>query len=78
MSGALGGPEGINFVRAEDLRGLKIQAYKNDNTREFQDQADIQFLISSQDNLDYDIIKKYADLFDEWEVIDEIRKKVKS
>lgn len=72
------GPEGINFVRAEDLIGLKVQAYKNDSKREFQDKADIQFLIESQDNLDWELIKKYADLFDEWEVIDEIRKKLKS
>jgi hypothetical protein len=72
------GPEGINFARAEDLIGLKIQAYKNDETREFQDKADIQFLITSQDELDWELIKKYANLFDEWEVIDEIRKKVKS
>lgn len=72
-----GGPEGINFVRAEDLIGLKIQAYKNDSTREFQDKADIQFLISSQANLDFHLIRKYADLFDEWETIDEIQKKTK-
>lgn len=72
------GPEGINFVRAEDLIGLKIQAYKNDSLREFQDKADIQFLITSQENLDWKVIKKYADLFEEWEVIDEIRQKLKS
>lgn len=71
------GPEGINFVRAEDLIGLKIQAYKNDDSREFQDKADIQFLIGSQENLNWDLIKKYADLFSEWEVIDAIRKKIK-
>ena len=50
------GPEGINFVRAEDLIRLKIQAYKNDETREFQDKADIQFLISSQEKLDWKLI----------------------
>ena len=72
-----GGPEGIKFARAEDLIGLKIQAYKNDNTREFQDKADIQYLMASQDNLNYELIRKYAELFEEWEVIDEIRKKVK-
>ena len=71
------GPEGIDFVRAEDLIGLKIQAYINDSTREFQDKADIQFLIDSQDKLDWQLIKEYADLFSEWEVINEIRKKVK-
>lgn len=72
-----GGPEGISFVRPEDLIGLKIQAYINDGKREFQDKADIQFLIDSQEGLDWSLIKKYADLFNEWEVIDEIRKKLK-
>ena len=71
------GPEGINFVRAEDLIGLKIQAYKNDIAREFQDKADIQFLISSLDTLDWGLIKKYADLFGEWEVVNGIREKIK-
>ncbi|MCH2534409.1 MAG: nucleotidyltransferase family protein [Bdellovibrionales bacterium] len=72
------GPEGINYVRAEDLIGLKIQAYKNDKTREFQDKADIQYLIESQKNLDWNLIKKYADLFGEWEVINEIKKTAQS
>ncbi len=72
-----GGPEGIKYVRPEDLIGLKIQAYKNDKTREFQDKADIQYLIESQENLDWRLIKKYADLFDEWEVIIAIKKNVK-
>lgn len=76
-SSNVGGPEGINFVRAEDLIGLKIQAYKNDKTREFQDKADIQYLISTLDDLDWDLIKKYADLFDEWEVVSEIKKSFK-
>jgi len=71
------GPEGINFVRPEDLIGLKIQAYKNDNSREFQDKADIQYLIESQDNMDWVLIKKYADLFDEWEAINGIKEKCK-
>tara|TARA_Y100000780_G_scaffold132772_1_gene119370 strand:+ start:82969 stop:83433 length:465 start_codon:yes stop_codon:yes gene_type:complete len=73
-----GGPNGINFVRAEDLIGLKIQAYKNDPKREFQDKADIQYLIESQADLDWDLIKSYANLFEEWEIIDEIRQKLKS
>jgi hypothetical protein len=70
-----GGPEGIAFVRAEDLIGLKIQAYKNDPSREFQDKADIQYLIESQSDLDWSLIKKYADLFNEWEVVNEIKQK---
>lgn len=69
-----GGPEGINFAGAEDLIGLKIQAYKNDPTRELQDKADIQYLVGSGENLDWDLIKKYAELFDEWENICEIKK----
>lgn len=72
-----GGPEGMNFVRPEDLIGLKIQAYKNDRSREFQDKADIQYLIQSQDQMDWSLIKKYADLFGEWEVVNEIKAKCK-
>lgn len=68
------GPEGINFARAEDLIGLKIQAYKNDQSRVFQDKADIQFLISTIKELDWNLIKKYADLFNEWGEISEIKK----
>jgi hypothetical protein len=59
------------------LIGLKIQAYKNDSSREFQDKADIQFLIKTQADLNWDLIKSYADLFEEWEVINEIKAKVK-
>ena len=72
------GPEGIKFVRPEDLIGLKIQAYQNDMSREFQDKADIQYLIETQDNLNWDLIKRYADLFSEWESINAIKKKIKS
>jgi hypothetical protein len=70
-----GGPEGIKFVQAEALIGLKIQAYKNDPSREHQDKADIQFLVENVDDLDWGIIKDYADLFSEWEVINDIKKK---
>lgn len=68
-----GGPEGMHFVRAEDLIGLKIQAYTNDPNREFQDKADIQFLIRTVTVLDWPRIKSYADLFAQWEVIRGIR-----
>lgn len=70
-----GGPEGINFVRAEDLIGLKIQAYKNDPSRELQDKADIQWLIENQADLDWKLIKEYSELFEEWECIYEIKQK---
>ena len=72
------GPEGINFVKCEDLIGLKIQAYTNDPTRELQDKADIQFLIENVESMDWQRIKSYADLFNQWEVINEIKNKIKS
>lgn len=66
----------VPVVSAEDIIGLKIQAYKNDPKREFQDKADIQSLLGTVQNLDFDLIKKYADLFDEWDFISDLRKKV--
>jgi len=71
------GPEGIRFVKSEDLIGLKIQAYVNDPMRELQDKADIQFLIENVDGMDWNRIKSYADLFDQWEVINDIKNKTK-
>lgn len=68
------GVENIQFVQPEDLIALKIQAYKNDPSRAFQDKADIQFIIENVEDLDWNKIKKYADLFNEWEVINEIKK----
>jgi hypothetical protein len=71
------GPEGIRFIQAEDLIGLKIQAYINDPSRELQDKADIQFLIENVDTLDWDRIKTYANLFNQWESINEIKNKAR-
>ena len=71
------GPEQINFVKCEDLIGLKIQAYANDSSRELQDKADIQFLIENVKELDWDKIKNYADLFNQLEVINDIKNKIK-
>lgn len=64
---------GVYVIRAEDIIGLKIQAYKNDPSREFQDKADIQRLLSLP-KIDLSIVKKYAELFDEWPVIEKIQK----
>ncbi len=72
------GPEGIKVVKAEDLIGLKIQAYMNDPSRELQDKADIQFLMGNTENLDWKLIKSYADLFNQWEMMNEIKNKIKS
>lgn len=66
----------IPVVSAEDLIGLKIQAYKNDPDREFQDKADIQSLLKVVASLDFDLVKKYADLFDEWDFISKLRKRI--
>lgn len=63
---------GVYVLRPEDIIGLKIQAYKNDASRELQDKADIQKLLQLQ-NLDFELIKTYADLFQEWNIIDNLR-----
>jgi hypothetical protein len=52
----------------EDVVGLKIQAYKNDPSREFQDKADILRLLSLP-GIDLEKVKTYADLFSEWPTI---------
>jgi hypothetical protein len=68
-------PLSIKCARAEDIIGLKIQAYVNDPKRELQDKADIQALISKCPGLDWARIQKYAELFGQWDAIQEIRDK---
>lgn len=63
----------IHILKPEDIIGLKIQAYKNDSSRELQDKADIQKLLELP-NLNLESIKKYADLFGEWPVIEKLRR----
>lgn len=63
---------GVYVLKAEDIIGLKIQAYKNDISRELQDKADIQKLLEVP-GLDIHRIKKYADLFNEWSVIEKLK-----
>ncbi len=65
---------GLKYLLAEDLIGLKIQAYKNDRRRELQDKADIQNLMRKNPGLDYNRIKQYADIFEEWETLQQLRK----
>lgn len=43
---------------------------------EIQDKADIQALLKSVQALDFNLIKKYADMFDEWDFISELRKRI--
>ena len=66
----------IKCLRPEDIIGLKIQAFCNDPSREFQDKADIQFLIENHSNLDWNKIKSYAELFGKWGDIEEIKNKI--
>ena len=63
----------VKCLEAEDLIGLKIQAYCNDRRRELQDKADIQFLIHRYPNLDWKRIKFYADAFDQWSEIEKLK-----
>lgn len=63
----------VRVLKVEDLIGLKIQAYTNDSSREFRDKADIQALIRSRGDLDWDRIKSYADLFGEWSTLLSLR-----
>lgn len=66
----------VPVLCAEDIIGLKIQAYKNDSKREFQDKADIQALMETVADLDFKLIKDYADMFDEWKFISELRQRL--
>ena len=68
----------IKCLLPEDIIGLKIQAYTNDSSREFQDKADIQFLIENYQNMNWDKIKSYADLFSKWSEIEIIKNKINS
>jgi len=66
----------VPVVNAEDLIGLKIQAYKNDPKREFQDKADILALLDRNRALNLQTIRKYADIFGEWPAIEELIKRI--
>ncbi|NJL25882.1 MAG: nucleotidyl transferase AbiEii/AbiGii toxin family protein [Calothrix sp. SM1_5_4] len=66
----------VPVVAAEDLIGLKIQAYKNEPKREFQDKADIQALLDRGGPLNLKKIREYADIFGEWPVIEELLKRI--
>ena len=63
----------VVVLRVEDIIGLKIQAYCNDSTRELQDKADIQNLIRKTPDLDWERIKTYADLFQQWATVEKLR-----
>ena len=62
-------------VSAEDLVGLKIQAFSGDRSREFIDKGDILTIFKNVSELDFNKIKEYADLFNVWNEIEEIKKR---
>lgn len=64
---------GVPCLGAEDIIGLKIQAYMNSPKRELRDKADIQELIEKHPNLDWDKVRTYAEMFGQWEEIQKIR-----
>lgn len=63
-------------ISPEDLVGLKIQAYKSDFKREFIDKGDILTLFRKVPNLDFQRIKEYADIFNAWPEIEDIRRRL--
>lgn len=69
-----GGALKIKVVRPEDLIGLKLQAIKNDPSREQIDIADIESLFASRaENFDWSLSESYFKLFD----MEDIYKKLK-
>lgn len=64
----------IKVISVEGLIGLKIQAYRNDPRRELRDKADIAALIESNSELDWATVQRFAELFDQWPVIEAIRR----
>ncbi len=64
----------VPVLDAEDIIGLKIQALATNPKRKFKELGDIQSLSLSKKDLDWNQIKKYADLFAVWDVVNEIKK----
>jgi hypothetical protein len=56
-----------------ESNGFKLE-YESEEVCQFQDKADIQALTSISKELDWDRIKKYAELFNEWEFIKRFKK----
>lgn len=63
-------------VSPEDLIGLKIQAFVGDRSREFRDKGDISTLFQNRPDLDLKKIKEYADTFNVWNEIVDLKSKI--
>lgn len=64
---------GVPVLDAEDIIGLKIQALATNPKRKFRELGDIQSLSQVKQQLDWERIKQYADLFGAWPLISEIK-----
>jgi predicted nucleotidyltransferase len=65
--------DGLKCLLPEAIIGLKIQAFTNDRERELQDKADIKSLVKKYPKMDWEKIRQYADLFDQWPFITALR-----
>lgn len=65
---------GVYVLQAEDIIGLKIQAFVNDVDREHKDLNDIQELVNKGQGLNWEKIEKYADMFKVWHKISYLKK----
>lgn len=66
----------INVLKPEDIIGLKLQAIANDQTRASREYADIEALMEFyKQNLDWELICEYFELFDQKEKFREFKKK---
>jgi len=63
-------------VEAEDLIGLKIQGFVGDRSREFRDKGDILTILKNVQILDFKRIKEYADIFNVWPEIEDLKKRI--
>ncbi len=63
-------------VAPEDLIGLKIQAFVGDRKREFIDKGDIITIMRNVPNLDLKKIEEYANIFNIWDEICELKKRL--
>lgn len=65
------------LLRVEDVIGLKIQAFSNNRTRKWHDQADIAELIRANPQLEWSRVLRYAEMFDAAPLMEEIRQGVR-
>ena len=66
----------IKVLKPEDLIGLKVQAIANDESRKAFDLADIESLLSRfRQELDWNLINKYFEIFNFREIFLELKKK---